>query len=132
MKIPATLFLAVTTTLLAACASGGGAMEYPPFALFEPYQSLVPSDTRGAFVLEIDGEKQTIERNNPVRPGVHKLLVSVPTSFGNGGSRRETMTIDVKPCVRYYLAAKRSMESTREWNAFIHSTEPISGCRAGA
>ncbi|MCG2591815.1 hypothetical protein LZ009_03385 [Ramlibacter sp. XY19] len=132
-NLPAAGMLAIATALVAACASGPG-VPNQPYAQFEPAQGGLDADTRPAFLLEVDGEVRSIERNDPVQPGLRKLVLSVPAgnnvAMGYGGSRRLAVTIDAKPCVRYYLAARRSADDAREWRAFVAGTEAISGCRA--
>jgi hypothetical protein len=56
-------------------------------------------------------------------------MVSIPGARGMGDSRQETLTIDAKPCMRYYLAAKRPAASSSDWSAFVAAAEPIGECR---
>ncbi|MCG2591808.1 hypothetical protein LZ009_03350 [Ramlibacter sp. XY19] len=120
--------LALVAALLAACASGGGGMYDKPYALFEPDQRSVPADTRAAFILKVDGEDRTINRSDPVTPGMRTVVVSVPGARGMSESKHETMTIDAKPCMRYYLAARRPTSTSSDWSPFIAGTEPIGEC----
>ena len=120
--------LALSAALLAACAGGGG-MYDQPYALFAPDSRSVPADTRPAFVLKVDGDDRTINRSDPEKPGMRVVLVSIPGTRGMGDSSQDTITIDAKPCMRYYLAARRSAPTTSDWKAFVVGTEPIGECQ---
>ena len=120
--------LAISAALLAACASGGG-MYDQPYALFEPEARRPAADTRAAFVLKIDGVDQTINRADPVAPGMRQVVVSIPGAPGMSESVHATMSIDAKPCMRYYLAARRPSATSRDWSPFIAATEPIGECQ---
>lgn len=116
--------------LLGGCAGSG--MYAEPYALFEPERKSVTADTRPAFVMKVDGRNVAINRNDPVKPGVHEVEVSIPGPPGMSDPDRDTLSIDARPCTRYYLAAKRSSPTARDWKAFISATEQIRECSAGA
>jgi hypothetical protein len=122
------LLLPLSALLLAACASGGGGMYDQPYALFEPDARSVPADTRAAFILKVDGEDRTINRSDPVAPGMRNVVVSVPGARGMSESKQETVMIDAKPCMRYYLAARRPSSTSSDWSPFISGSEPIGEC----
>ena len=82
-----------------------------------------------AFVLKVDGVDRAINRSDPETPGVREVVVSIPGARGMSDSRHDTITIDSKPCTRYYLAAKRSAPSTSDWKAYVVSSEPIGECQ---
>jgi hypothetical protein len=116
--------------LLGGCAGSG--MYAEPYALFEPERKSVPADTRPAFVMKVDGRNVAINRNDPVKPGTHEVEVSIPGPPGMSDPDRDTLSIDAKPCTRYYLAAKRSSPTARDWKAFVSATEQIRECSQGA
>jgi hypothetical protein len=121
---------ALGVAVLAACAGGGG-MYSQPYALFEPEQrSLVEDTLRPAFVLKIDDENRAINDTNlPVTPGLRKVVVSIPGPPGMSSPLQETITIDAKPCTRYYLGARRTAPGARDWSAVITNMEPIGECQ---
>jgi len=125
MKFPS---LSILALLLAGCASGGGGMYDQPYALIEADARSVPADTRAAFVLKVDDDDRTINRSDPVAPGMRKVLVSVPGARGMSESKHETIMVDAKPCMRYYLAARRSTATSSDWSPFIAGSEPIGEC----
>ena len=98
----------------------GAAKQYSkPYALF---------DTRPAFVMRIDGKYVKIGTNDPIPPGTHEVELSIPGTPGSSQSTRVKMSIEAKPCTRYYFAAQRSSRSARDWSAFVAGSEPIGEC----
>jgi len=114
-------------SLLGGCATGGG-MYSEPYALFEPQQRMAAADTRPAFVMKIDGANVDMGREDPVKPGMRSVEVSIPGPPGMSNPDRDTLAIDAKPCTRYYLAAQRSNPTARDWKAFVATSEPIGEC----
>jgi hypothetical protein len=111
---------------LPAAAAG---LYATPYALFEPERRSAVQDTRPAFVMKIDGKNVAIDRSDPVPPGTHTVELSIPGAPGMSQSIRDTVTIEAKPCTRYYFSARRSSRTARDWEAFVAATEPISECR---
>jgi len=128
MNTPARIVsIAAVSTLLGACASGGG-MYSQPYALFEPAQRMPAADERPAYVLNIDGQFVAINTNDPVAPGKRTVELSVPGPVGMSDPGRDTLVVDAKPCTRYYFAARRSSMTARDWTAYVVSSEPIDEC----
>src|SRR5882672_4677365 len=126
-KTTGTVLLAVSATLLGACASGGG-MYSQPYALFEPDRRSPVEDTRPAFIMRIDGRNISIDSNDPVSPGMRTVEVSIPGQPGMGDADRDTLIVDARPCTRYFLAARRSSRTASDWKAFVAESEPIGEC----
>lgn len=118
--------------LIAICTASGplaGAGAYSqPYALFEPQAQMEVADTRPAFILKVDGRDVAIDTAEPVAPGKHEVVVSIPGTTRMSNPTRATLTIDAKPCTRYYLAARRSSPTARDWSAFVVGSEPIGEC----
>lgn len=123
--LTAIVLLAGFTPLPGAPAGG---MYASPYALFEPERRSAVEDTRPAFVMKIDGQNVSIDRSDPVAPGAHTVELSIPGPPGMGQSARDTVTIEAKPCTRYYWAARRSSRTARDWKAFVAHAEPIVEC----
>ena len=119
-------------SLLAACAAlagcAGGGMYSEPYALFAAEARSATEDTRPAFPMRIDDRMVEIGRNDPVKPGVRKVEVSIPGPPGMSDPDRDTLTVDAKPCTRYYFAAQRSSRTAKDWKAFVAHAEPIGEC----
>jgi hypothetical protein len=120
---------ALCVAVLAGCASGSG-MYDQPYALVEPEsRSLVEDTLRPAFILKVDKEDRAINDKDPITPGPHVLTVSIPGPPGMSAPQQETISLDAKPCTRYYLGAKRSAPGARDWTAVVTGAEPITECQ---
>jgi hypothetical protein len=118
-----TLLIAVVPLMV-----GAGGQYSKPYALFEAEQRRPAADTRPAFVMRIDGKYVKIGTNDPIPPGSHEVELSIPGTPGSSQSTRVKMSIEAKPCTRYYFAAQRSSRSARDWTAFVAGSEPIGEC----
>lgn len=121
------LLLVVAGALVAGDAIGAS-LYGQPYALFEPERRSATADTQPAFIMKVDGRNMSIDRNDPVAPGERVVEVSIPGPRGMSNPDRDTLTIDAKPCTRYYLAARRSSRTARDWSAFVSAAEPIGEC----
>ena len=124
MKALALSILIATAALL----TGAGGMYSTPYALFEAEQRKPAADTRPAFVMRIDGKYVKIGTNDPVAPGNREVELSIPGTPGSSQSTRVTLTVEARPCTRYYFAAQRSSRTARDWKAFVAASEPIREC----
>jgi len=86
-------------------------------------------NTHSVIVLDVDGRSQA---RNPVmvEPGVRVVRVQGPAAPGFRFGQDRTITIDVKPCTRYYLKAVTPNSISPDFTVMIDFEEPISGCRA--
>ena len=86
-------------------------------------------NAHSVIVLEVDGKS---EIRNPVmvEPGVRVVRVQGPAAPGFRFGQDRTITIDVKPCMHYYLKAVTPNSISAEFTAMIDFEEPIAGCRA--
>ena len=128
MSPPRPLVLALLLAGAAVDARAAGGAYSQPYALFEPQRQQQVADTRPAFVVKVDGRDVAIDRSEPVSPGMRSVVVSIPGAKGMSNPTRATLNIDAKPCTRYYLAARRSSPTARDWSAFIAASEPIGEC----
>jgi hypothetical protein len=126
-EIAMRLALAVLAAL--ACATAHAGPYDQPWTTFQADPRSPVADTSPATVMRIDDRMNNAGRADPYPPGPHKLEVSVPGPRGVSNPTRQTLEIDAKPCTRYYLAAKRSSPTAKDWQAFIAAEEPIGECR---
>jgi hypothetical protein len=85
-------------------------------------------NSHSVIVLDVDGRS---EIGNPVMvdPGVRVVRVQGPAAPGFSFGQDRTITIDVKPCTRYYLKAVTPNSISAEFTAMIDFEEPIAGCK---
>jgi hypothetical protein len=119
-----TLRLMVATLALAAagCATNFSYIDGNRFFKSE-------LNTHSVIVLDVDGRSQV---RNPVmvEPGVRVVRVQGPAAPGFRFGQDRTLTIDVKPCTRYYLKAVTPNAISQEFTPMVDFEEPIAGCRA--
>ncbi len=119
-----TLRLMVATVALAAagCATNFSYIDGNRFFKTE-------LNTHSVIVLDVDGRSQV---RNPVmvEPGVRVVRVQGPAAPGFRFGQDRTLTIDVKPCTRYYLKAVTPNAISQEFTPMVDFEEPIAGCRA--
>lgn len=86
-------------------------------------------NSHSVIVLDVDGKSQA---RNPVmvEPGVRSVRVQGPAAPGFRFGQDRTLTIDVKPCTRYYLKAVTPNAISQEFTPMVDFEEPISGCKA--
>ena len=86
-------------------------------------------NTHSVIILDIDGASHI---RNPVmvEPGVRVVRVQGPAAPGFRFGQDRTLTIDVKPCTRYYLKAVTPNAISQEFTPMVDFEEPISGCKA--
>ena len=86
-------------------------------------------NSHSVIVLDVDGRSQI---RNPVMvgPGVRVVRVPGPAAPGARFGLDQTLTIDVKPCTRYYLKAVTPNAISQEFTPMVDFEEPIAGCRA--
>ncbi|HEY2629713.1 MAG TPA: hypothetical protein VGI57_11325 [Usitatibacter sp.] len=126
--ISTALLAASVAAALGGCASGGS-MYSQPYAQFVPERRSATDDTRPAMVMRIDDRMADPTRDDPVPPGVHKVEVSVPGPPGMSDPKRVEITVDAKPCTRYYFSAKRATRTDTDWQGFVSASEPIGECQ---
>jgi hypothetical protein len=63
-----------------------------------------------------------------VAPGTYTVEVESPRHGGFAGTL-QTMSLDIKPCLRYYINAQFRDPVQPEWTPVVDEAEPIAGCR---
>ena len=124
----------MTRTILALCLAAAAlpllAGPYDqPYVLFEADRRSPTEDTRPATIMNVDGVNMRAGKADPVAPGWRNVEVSVPGARGMSDPQRQMLKIETEACTRYYLAAKRSSRTAKDWQAFVAEKEPIGECR---
>ena len=72
--------------------------------------------------------------NQPIRidPGMHRIVVQGPAVAGFRYGEQRTLNLDVKPCTRYWLEAKKQNALSQDFEPRVNYAEPIAGCGTGA
>ena len=63
-----------------------------------------------------------------VAPGTYTVVVESPRHSGFAGTQ-QGMSLDIKPCLRYYINAQFRDPVQPEWTPVVDEAEPIAGCR---
>jgi hypothetical protein len=84
-------------------------------------------NTFSVIVLDVDGRSDT---RNPVmvEPGRRVIRVQAPPAPGFTYGETRSITIDVKPCTRYYLKAVKKNSLEQDFTPMVDYEDPISGC----
>lgn len=80
-------------------------------------------------VLDVDG-KSDIRSPVMVDPGRRVIRVQAPAGGGFSFGETRTLTLDVKPCTRYYLKAVKKNSVEQDFEPQVDYVEPIAGCKA--
>lgn len=119
----AKLASAVAVLALAGCAT-------PPFSYIDGNRYFKADyHSYSVIVLDVDGRSDT---RNPVmiEPGLKVIRVQGPAASGFTYGETRTITLDVKPCQRYYLKAVKKNALEQDFEAQVDYVEPIAGCTA--
>lgn len=117
---PSALLLA-----LAACASVPNPYTIPDGR----YYGRVTMNRYPVVVSKIDGVSNT--QSAPlIEPGTHVLtLISLGPRLGHI-PREETLTLEMKPCMRYILAAQHDNGITERFKPLVDQEEASAGCKS--
>ena len=87
-------------------------------------------NTYDVTIISVDGSHYIERRNQPViiEPGLRKIVVQGPPASGFTYGEQRTLTLDVKPCTRYFLEAKKSGPQSQNFEPRVNFEEPLAGC----
>ena len=109
--------------LLSACAS----TNYHYSQLYGTRYQKAPIDTYPVTILRVDG-KDTLMRPVLVEPGLRKIAVQGPAGAASHLGEEREISLDVRPCTRYYLVAVRPNRLASDFTVRIDYEEPVGGC----
>jgi hypothetical protein len=87
-------------------------------------------DTHPVLISSVDGTSTLIVPAQ-VSPGVRRVTVQGPPG-GAGNSELETFSLDVKPCMRYYIVAFKVSPLDSRFTPKVDFEQPLAGCRPPA
>lgn len=87
-------------------------------------------NTYDVTIISVDGSHYIERRNQPViiEPGPRKIVVQGPPASGFTYGEQRTLTLDVKPCTRYFIEAKKSGPLSQDFEPRVNFEEPLAGC----
>jgi hypothetical protein len=121
-------FLLSSSIAAAALLVAGCSTTYSELSGNRYYRT--PIDTYPVSIVKIDGESPL--RRDPVyiEPGVRKITVQAPPGAAHRYGDEQTLTLDVKPCTRYWIVAVKEGPLTSEFKPKVDHQEPIASCTA--
>lgn len=89
-------------------------------------------NTFDVVIIRVDDQDYVQHGDIPVRidPGLHRIVVQGPPTAGFRFGEQRTLTLDVKPCTRYWLEAKKASSLSQDFEPRVNYEEPIPGCGA--
>jgi len=116
----------VIATLLAGCAAS------ETFSYIQGQRWLKAElNTFDVLVIRV-GDRDYVQHgyNEPIRvdPGVQEVVVQGPVVAGFHYGEQRTLTLDIKPCTRYWLEAKKQNALSQDFEPRVNYEEPIAGC----
>jgi hypothetical protein len=79
-------------------------------------------------VNRVDDETVPMRQPAVVAPGLRKVTIDVPPRKGFQATQ-QTFDLDVKPCTRYYVAARLDSPTMQTWKPVVRNSEPIGECQ---
>lgn len=121
MAIRSLLPLPLAAFALAAC----GTTPYSQLVGDRYYQA--PIDTHPVTVISVDG-RHSLDRVVYVDPGLHQVTVQAPATSADRFGAQQTVSMEIKPCTRYYLVAQRENALLKPFEVKVDREEPVPGC----
>ena len=122
--------LILAASILSATAAFAGPYDAPySIITVDPLKSADPL-LRKVIVNRVDDVTiTTVDNKAVVPPGSHKVTMDLPPRKGFHQATQNELTLETKPCTRYYVAAKLDSTATQSWTPIVRSEEPIGECR---
>lgn len=130
MKRIAFTAIFASAAVLSGCAGGVYSAPYGKFVMGTGTPDRLEAP---ATISRIDGQSTDSPSDPyPVAPGPHTILVSFqsPRGITMVADQLKNLTVDVKPCTRYYINARYANMTTTEWTPVVGYTDTISECAA--
>ncbi len=87
-------------------------------------------NTFDVLIISVGGKDYIQRPYEPVRidPGKQAIVVQGPAVAGFRHGEQRTLTLDVQPCTRYWLEAKKTNSLAQDFEPRVNYSEPIPGC----
>ncbi len=126
MTMPRSSFVAASlAALLAGCATAD------TFSYIQGQRlKNAELNTFDVTIIRVD-DRDYIQRGDaPIRiePGLRRIVVQGPPTAGFRFGEQRTLTLDVKPCTRYWLEAKKDTALSQDFAPRVNYEEPIPAC----
>jgi hypothetical protein len=128
MKIRYLLVLAAI-----AATAGCATTTDQPFAQLDGYRwNRVGLNTYDVTIISVADAPST-QRAVPIMitPGQRKIVVQGPPTAGFRYGDQRTLDLNVEPCMRYWLEARKQNALQQTFEPAVNYQEPISGCNRG-
>lgn len=84
---------------------------------------------RPAVIEKVDGYSAYPSYPIKLDPGKHEIELGAPARGFPGGAPLHSMTLNLEPCMRYYLNAQFPNRVEIKWQPVVDYVEPIAGCK---
>jgi len=117
----------VSMLAIVGLAAATAACTTPYSELYGSRYYRTPIDTYPVAVISVDGE-HFLRQPARIDPGPHRVTVQGPPTVARRFGNQQTITLDVKPCTRYYLVAQKPNRLSSQYSVQIDHEEPVPGC----
>ena len=123
-------FILTIAVVPAVLATGGCATYGPTWSEItgERYNVTI-LNRRPAGIQKVDGYSSYASYPIKLDPGKHEIELGAPVRGFPGGSPLRTLSLNLEPCMRYYLNAQFPNAVEINWQPVVDYVEPIAGCR---
>jgi hypothetical protein len=80
-------------------------------------------------ISSLDGQTPT-NKSVITSPGKKRVLVDTPNTKADRAPSHKRIEIDMAPCMRYFIAGKKSAAASLRWLPEVFRVEPIGECMA--
>ncbi len=116
---------AFAAAALSACATGGGA---PLSQLADGAVQFPAVNHRFPVRVQAIDDGSNVFRSPLIEPGVHAVRFAAPPVAELTQPVERVYSMNIQPCMRYYVAAQRQSAFSQDWNLVIEKTEAVGAC----
>jgi len=127
------LMIWIAATLLVGCQTWGPTWSELSGQRYSLTSAAI--DVGPTTISQVDGSSPNNAPGQPVKitPGVHKIVLQAASPRGVMGlAHPQEITLDAKPCVRYYVNARFKTAASTDWAPFVDYEERVSDCQIPA